>query len=403
MSDNGIKKVVHSRVLYPHVIDLKTTVKVLDTADNLEWLLKHFDANIRLNLMTRQREISLPGFKLFYDDLENSALRLIKNIASLNEMPIGQMDDHLDSLAERNTYHPIVQLLEQNKWDGKERLDTFIGTLKAKNPELAKHVLKTWMVAAMEAAHSITGFMNHGVLVLQGPQNIGKTRWVKSLDPIGCKAVKEGMFLDPTHKDSILQLSRYWIAELGELDSIFQKSAIGRLKSFITMEYDIVRAAYARRSALVPRRTVYVATVNDSNYLIDETGNRRWWTLEIEKVDLDHGLDMTQVWAEVYDVWKKGAKPYLENDLQLKVNESNLKHEKIDPLKEQLLAHYDWTHDLRRWQSATQILQEIGYKSPTRSECTRMGTLLKSTNSHESKILRGITLHYVPYFRSSMN
>jgi putative DNA primase/helicase len=397
MQNNECFKVTSS-LIYPETVEKGKQIKVLDTHVNLKWLLEHFKAEIRYNLMTRRREINFSTYTIFPDDVENDALFQVNYIATINGMPTKQLDIHLDKLAFNNSYHPIAESIALKPWDGIYRLDNFINTIDAKEPELAKKIIKTWMVCAIAAAHSHDGFINNGVLVLQGAQNIGKTRWVKSLDPIDCDAIREGAFLDPTNKDSVIQLSRYWISELGELDSIFKKSEIGRLKSFITMESDDVRLPYARRSTRLARRSAYVATVNDSNFLIDDTGNRRWWTIIVKEIDLDHGLDMQQVWAETYATWKAGALTYLDSDIQSFVNESNKNHERTDPLREKLLTWYDWSNPARKWLTATAVLEEMGYTKPNRADATAMGKILTEKNGVEGKKINGIKVHEVPVY-----
>ena len=192
--------------------------------------------------MTRKREIIIPEVSLFSDDSENDALRFIKDIALLNNLPITKIDENLDSLAQKNNYHPIVEGLKTNPWDGVPRLNDFINTIESSTPELSYKLIKRWMVSAIAAAHSKDGFKSSGVLVLSGAQNIGKTLWIRGLDPFNCKAVKEGAILDPTNKDCLIALASVWIAELGKLDATFRKSDMARLKSYLTNDSDTVQS-----------------------------------------------------------------------------------------------------------------------------------------------------------------
>lgn len=390
----GKYRIIPSPLIYPELDDKR----VLDTFENLSFLLGHFNAEIKYNLMSRHREIIIPGHELFLDDIDNSALDKVNYLATLNFMPTNRLDSHLNVLAYKNPYHPVVKFLNENNWDGVHRLHKFISTIKTENDELSHVLIKRWMIAAIAAAHSVSGFINQGVLVIQGAQGIGKTLWVKSLDPIGCNAIKEGAILDPANKDNVILLARHWIVELGELDATFNKSDIARLKSFITMQTDDVRFPYAAKSSKLPRRTAYVATVNDEKFLSDDTGNRRWWTVTAKEIDLEHKLDMGQVWAEVYVLWKNGSLPYLSKDEQITLNKENIEHEKIDPLREMLLDNYNWEGTLRRWMSSTKILEELGIKKPSRSEATKMGSLLKEFTNNNSKISRGMRMYSVPYF-----
>lgn len=390
-------KVVQSPILYPETKEFKNReIRVLDTFKNLEWLLSHFKAEIKYNQMSRKREIIIPEHYVFSDDEQNDCLARVENIAILNDMPDKHIDKHLRVLAGENPYHPIVECIKNNPWDGINRLDDFINTIQSTRPEIDKIIIKTWMVAAIAAAHSKTGFTNHGVLVLQGEQGIGKTEWVKSLDPINCQAVKVGVLLEPKNKDSVIGANRFWIVELGELDATFNKTDIAHLKSYITSPVDDVRVPFGICETRMVRRTAYVATVNEKCFLIDTTGNRRWWTVSVTSINYEHGMDMKQIWAEVYQYWKEGFLTYLPQDIQFSVNQSNKEHEKIDPLKEKVLQFYNWSNE-KRQASATTVLEELGYKNPTRAEATRMGTILKEINGKEGKRTVKATLHEVPY------
>lgn len=395
MEENKLK-VVESPILYPDTIVVGKADKVLDTSKNLGWLLSHFEAEIRYNLMTRRREVTIPGLYIFKEDMDNDILARIEDIATLNFFPTKKIDQHLNVLGGENTYHPIVTAIAVNPWDGMPRLDNFIDCLVTENPILTRYIVRTWMVAAIAAAHSQDGFINQGVLVLQGPQRIGKTTWVKALDPINCRAVKESAFLDPSSKDSVAQLSMFWIAELGELESIFRKSDIGRLKSFITTEFDHVRLPYAKKPTFLPRRSAYVATVNDQNFLADNTGNRRWWTIPLSEIKPFPHEQMIQVWAEVRHIWDNGHLTYLSDEIQNQANELNKSHERIDPFEEKLFTWYDWKSPARKEMCASDVLEELGYKNPNQGDCTRMGTLLTKINCKKSRRSNGVSLHEVP-------
>lgn len=354
--------------------------KTLDTAENLKFLLDTYGIQTRWNTMKREREITIPHLSLFHEDEENYALNIIKDLALNNEMPITRIDEHLDYLAQQDYYHPIVEGLKLNPWDGVSRLDAFINTLDTTNPTLSYTLVKRWMLTAIAAAHSEKGFSSHGVLVLAGEQNIGKTRFIKSLDPFNCSAVKTGATLDPKDKDCVRTLSGFWIAELGELDGTFRKADIARLKSFITEDSDKIRFPYAKKDSILPRRTVFAATVNDTKFLVDETGNRRWWTIHVLSVNNQHNIDMVQVWAEVYSLWSTGEQTWMTDSELHMLNDNNKSHEQTNPLEELLYSYFDfsegWESKPRIELSATEVLRHFGIINPTKSQCTQMGKII---------------------------
>jgi putative DNA primase/helicase len=414
MSEKNQSIVIESPAIYPETIELKAKgadglpmVKVLDTHVNLRFLLNRLNATVKYNRMTRKREIVIPAHYFFDDDLDNDALAKVEYIATINFMPTKNIDKWLDVLAGESPYHPIVDCIDSKPWDGVPRLDTFINTLTTSDPERDKKVIKIWMTAACAAAYSVKGFVQNGVLVLQGKQGEGKTSWARSLDPAQCGAVKTGALLDPKKPDSLISLSRFWLVELGELDGTFNKTDIAHLKSYITSDADDVRAPYARKETHMARRTAYLATVNDSNFLVDTTGNRRWWTIVCTKINFNHGMDMQQVWAEVKDWWQKGGLTYLPLDLQESIDLSNRDHEKIDPLKEKLLTWYDWSPVVpRKWMTASAVLEEMHYLKPSHGETIRLGRFLAEKNGKQGKRSHGITYHEVPtkiIFRNNEN
>lgn len=373
-------KMIASKILYPETIEIPgkngSSYKVLDTHINLKWLLEHFKADIKYNLMTRRREIIIPGHFISKEDYDNEALSLVEYLAIVNEMPIKKINEHLNKIALQNSYHPIVECIKNNPWDGTKRVDSFLQTIQSPNQELSNQILRTWMRAAIAAAYSVNGFSSHGAIVIQGKQGIGKTAWIRLLDPIDCGAIKDGAILEPNLKDCVIGLSQFWIIELGELDATYRRTDIARIKSFITMDFDFIRNPYARLDNKRPRRSVYIGTVNNPDYLVDDTGNRRWWTIEAISIDYRHNFDMKQIWAEIHHEWSNGEPTYLVKELQEKVNVSNEKFEQVDPLEERLLSFFDWDSPSTKLMTVTSILMEMKWPLIDQKSANKLGRIL---------------------------
>ena len=95
-----------------------------------------------------------------------------------------------------------------------------------------------------------------------------------------------------------MQARGVWIIELAELDSL-SRSDVGRVKAFISRGTDRFRPPYAKRLILSPRQCVFAGTVNQTAYLRDETGGRRFWPVSCGFIDIE-GLmrDRDQLWTE---------------------------------------------------------------------------------------------------------
>ena len=82
------------------------------------------------------------------------------------------------------------------------------------------------------------------------------------------------------------------------MDSSFRKD-VAALKGFLTLNVDKIRRHYGRVESEYPRRTVFAATVNDRHFLVDNTGNSRFWVLPLVQIDHQHNIDMQQVFAQL--------------------------------------------------------------------------------------------------------
>lgn len=361
---------------YPYMSDTKNPYP-LDVTDNLEHLLNHLGIVVKFNLMKRKRDITVPNVEFYIEERENSSLNYITNLAVRYGFSIRRIDKHLDAIANENTFHPVRDWISSAPLSQPGIFNKFLQNIQTTNNELSYLLIKRWMISAVASLFTDTGFCAQGVLVIQGEPGTHKSSFIMSLVPEEMRAIKGGMLLDPSRKDDVLMASSYWIAELGELDATFRKADIARLKSYITNDIDDVRRAYASRSSEMVRRTVFAATVNESKFLVDETGNRRWWSISItEPINTRHGLDMQQVWREVYEMWKTGESPILLEDELKDVNQENKQYEYLNPLEEKLMTHFDWDSSHKILMTSTQILEVIGYDKPSASLTTKMGMLL---------------------------
>lgn len=75
------------------------------------------------------------------------------------------------------------------------------------------------------------------------------------------------------------------------------------LKAFVTNSVDHYRLPYGRSDVVSPRITSLCATCNSDRYLIDPTGNRRWWSVpfsrQVPREELEH-LNARQLWGQIY-------------------------------------------------------------------------------------------------------
>ncbi|MFL0670484.1 MAG: VapE domain-containing protein [Erythrobacter sp.] len=297
-------------------------------------------------------------------------------------------------MADENLFNPAADWMSSSLWDGEDRLPAFYQTLTTEDDfpvELKDVLIRKWLLSIVAATFMARNFKTRGVLTLQGPQGLGKSTWVAKLvsDPeVREMIVKLDHHLDPHDKDSVITAVSHLIVEVGELDSSFRKD-IARLKGFITRDSDKIRRVYARNNSEYPRRTVFVATVNDRNFLVDDTGNSRFWTLPLVAVDYQHTIDMQQLFAQLHVDFLAGAQWWLTADEETRLAESNRSHQAISPIREALIERVDVDRPPSagdRLMGTNDVLKMLGIDHPRNGQNKEVAAVLRELIGEPKRI-----------------
>ncbi|MBQ7337440.1 MAG: hypothetical protein IJW40_03190 [Clostridia bacterium] len=239
---------------------------------------------------------------------------------------------YLDIIASRNRYNPVIELLNSYEYDGRDYLSELYSILHiADNDELSRTLIKKWLWQSISLLHNdeTEPFGADGVLVITGRQGIGKTSLFRKL-ALKPQFFKEGVCVDFRDKDTYIRALSCWIAEMGEIESTF-RSDIERLKAFITNSVDEYRRPYGRDNIRALRRTSLCGTCNSDEFLLDRTGNRRFLTVQIDKIDLDRLRDFNAVmlWKQIEQMALNDIQGFrLTQAEQKQLAERNANHEK---------------------------------------------------------------------------
>jgi hypothetical protein len=333
--------------------------------ENLNYLLKIKNIKIKYNLLSR--EIEVPGTNKSLDEL----LVEFNTLALTNGFKIG-IDDlarFVVKIAKENSYNPVIDYLKKCKasWDGVSRINDLCETIQCYGDNNFKNLLITkWLINAVHIIINKGRNNCEGVLVIQGKQGIGKTRWIRSIIP-NPDWLKTGVAVDPSDRDSVSKATKYWIVELGEMEATLKKDQ-AELKQFFTENSDEYREPYGRFPIKYPRLTCFYATVNDLEFLKDITGNRRYWAIEAKSINVNHNIDLDQLWGEVAALYAKGKiKNYLTQKEEEILNENNTKFEVKSSAEIKLLDNFDWSNtDIRKWSylTSTEICDYIDENNP---------------------------------------
>ena len=369
--------------------------KPLGTTANVEAVLKHEGITARYNQMTKSVEVIVPRITSVSDEFNNSNLTAAKDFLVTHGVPITRALEQIDAIASTNPYCPVRQMIESKPWDGISRFEQFLTQIKTKNPTEARLYLRKWLIQSVAAVYVQNGLSAAGVLVLTGKQNIGKTSFIRKLGGEVPKGFLEGATLDPSNKDSVMTTVSHWIVELGELDATFKKSDLAQLKSFITKNEDKLRKPYATKDSEFPRRTVMAGTVNDRQFLRDKTGNRRFWVLQVDDIEMNNLIDIQQLWAEVKTWYDSGETWYFNKEEEQLLNELNTEFEEDDPIVEKVCRKFNFEKmEKTSWLTATRIAELAGIGIDR--DLKRVSSIVKDLNGNQFKRSNGMRLLLVP-------
>ena len=225
--------------------------------------------------------------------------------------------DHVVNSDYAPEYHPFRFYLEHlPPWNGE---DYILGmsvsvTVKGGPEDQYKfyQFLRKWLVGMVAAWVDETA-VNHEILVLVGRQGAYKTTWFSYLLPPELRRyfrIKTNA--GRMNKDDLLALTRYGLVCCEELDTM-NATAMNQLKSAMTMPAVDERPVYGRHHEHRPHIASFCGTGNNTQFLNDPTGTRRWLPFEVESIDSprDHPFDYEGIYAQAYALYKEGFQYWL--------------------------------------------------------------------------------------------
>ena len=279
---------------------------------NIRAFLDARGVELRRDAFALRDEVVRDGRTVLLDDAVLRSIRLEADNAGLSPRR-DYFDDVISDLARKNSFHPVLNYIEHLQWDGVKRVDTFFQKYAgAPDLPLIKAMGRAMLVAAVRRVRQ-PGSKFDTIIVLEGPQGVGKSTFVKEL--AGDAWFSDSLQIGTDPKATIEQTAGKWICEFGELSG-HRKKEQQTVKAFLSRSVDSAALKYERRATDVPRQFICIATVNDQKYLTDMTGNRRYWCVPITTVNVAAlRADRDQIWAEAARIEEDGASVVLPKHL----------------------------------------------------------------------------------------
>lgn len=246
-----------------------------------------------------------------WDDQDASQFKMILSDQLHIEFGMDQMHEAATICARERAFHPVRDYVNSIRWDGVSRVDNWLGTYcGVLDNEYTRFIGRKTLVAAIARVFRPGCKFDH-VLVFEGIQGIGKSyMWEIMASPWFTDAP-----LSIHDKGAVEVLQGKWVVELAEMDALsrYESQAI---KGFFTRNEDRCRMAYERNAKSFPRQCIFVGSLNpeQTGWLKDRTGNRRYWPVPVTRIDLK-GLkrDRDQLWAEALSIFEQGENIHVED------------------------------------------------------------------------------------------
>ena len=283
---------------------------------NLAFLVSRWGYEVKYNEIAKEVEFYRNGRVLAvkYDDFVTE----LQGEANKGGLGCSRQDTRamLNLIASKNKYNPFTEYLEScfNEWTAaggqKVYFCRFCNALKLNTNAInisaagafLYGLLRKWLLQAVKLAYNDGAMSPQSVLILQADGGIGKTKFAHWLFKERPALVKSGESLDPTSKDSVIKLTKYALVELGELGRTLKADKVDALKQFFTQNEDEYRAPFDMAVQKHPRKTSFLGSINEDDFLIDRTGERRYFVLPLARIVWQQleSLPPTMLWGEIY-------------------------------------------------------------------------------------------------------
>ncbi len=238
-----------------------------------------------------------------------------------------KLDNALLLVSAKNRVNDVKDYLQGLSWDGTKRVDTLLfDYLGAEDNAYTRAVMRKSLCAAVARA-VVGGIKFDNMPIFVGPQGIGKSTFLSILG----KSWFSDSLTTFEGKEAAELIQGTWINEIGELTA-FTRQETQVIKQFLSKTDDIYRAAYGRRTEKYPRRCVFFGTSNDTEFLKDTTGNRRFWPVDVgihpalKSVWGQLPREVDQIWAEAYTYWQLGEKLFLPAEVEQMAQAAQMEH-----------------------------------------------------------------------------
>ena len=372
---------------------------------NIKRALKKLGVTLRYNEFSKKTLVTYGEYSGPYEDPQRNRIWLHIDSKFHFQIPEGYFDMFMLDHAYRNPVHPVRDYFDGLVWDKVKRVDEWlIAYARAGDGAYTRAVSALMLLSAVRRIYQ-PGVKFDEMVVLESEQGKGKSSLLLAL----CHDktwFSDDLPLNVDAKQIIERTQGKWIIEAAELSGM-HSSKVEHLKSMMSRQVDgPVRMAYAHLPCEQRRQFVLVGTTNAHAYLDDSTGNRRFWPVYHEEVDLEAlARDKDQLWAEAVVRHKAGESIRLSPELYTQAAIQQERRRSVDPWEPLLESNFteDYTRvapqeiwkvlgipvdrqDARMAKRVAAIMQRLGYRRMSMRDPDDAARVVKGWGKGEARL-----------------
>ena len=373
----------------------------------LEAAFERMNIRVRENVRTRQPEISLAGGAFesmrprWPDGIAEEIAARFVFVGGIREarFAVARFQTAFNAVLDDHRVDPFREWIDSlPPWDGDNRLDTLLPdcfTVDTEaDPDLVRHASRLLVLGPLTRTMR-PGYKLDEMLILTGPQGIGKSTLCESILPPEIPDLfATGLQFQWDDKRLVEKIRGRAIVEIAELGGMTHADT-ERLKMFVTSTADTVRLAYDREVSRILRTCLFVGTTNNPEPLPnDPTGLRRWIVVGFPSqrsrtgsIRLYMGEWRAQLWAEALERYRAGERPELPAALAAVAAKDNFRRRAKDPYEDRISE----MNSLRTaWpKSLTEIGDHLGIPVHDMRNAHRLGKSLRNSGFEKRKVRLG--------------
>jgi predicted P-loop ATPase len=224
--------------------------------------------------------------------------------------------DAVKSLALEHCFDPVCDLINkaEGEWDGIERLDRMaVDYFNCEDTPINRAFIRKTMIGLVARARD-PGCKFDTIVVLESKEGFNKSTAWRVL--AGDENFSDESIIGKAGREVQEQLAEVWIHENADLAGM-RKAEVETIKAYASRMTDIARPAFAHYVVKQRRHSIEVGTTNSNEYLHSQTGNRRFWPLEVTRaIDIDKlRHDRLQLIGEAAKYQSAGESVVLDEEL----------------------------------------------------------------------------------------